>query len=65
VSGSEPVEHRGQVPPRSVVVPGVRTKTFPAGEYGLPCALIIGKRSASTDRKVSLNAALRDFGVQA
>ena len=65
VSGSEVVEHRGYVPPRSVVVPGVRQKKFPAGEFGLPCALIIGKRSASTDRKVTLNAALRDFGVQA
>jgi 2,3,4,5-tetrahydropyridine-2-carboxylate N-succinyltransferase len=65
VSGAEAVEHRGYVPPRSVVVPGVRQKKFPAGEFGLPCALIIGKRSASTDRKVTLNAALRDFGVQA
>jgi 2,3,4,5-tetrahydropyridine-2-carboxylate N-succinyltransferase len=51
------------VPPRSVVIPGVRNKKFPAGEYGVPCALIIGQRSESTDRKVSLNAALRDFGV--
>jgi 2,3,4,5-tetrahydropyridine-2-carboxylate N-succinyltransferase len=65
VSGPEPVEHRGIVPARSVVVPGVRTKRFPAGEFGLPCALILGKRSESTDRKVSLNAALRDFGVPA
>jgi 2,3,4,5-tetrahydropyridine-2-carboxylate N-succinyltransferase len=65
VSGPEVVEHRGQVPARSVVVPGVRTKRFPAGEFGLPCALIIGKRTANTDRKVSLNAALRDFGVSA
>jgi 2,3,4,5-tetrahydropyridine-2-carboxylate N-succinyltransferase len=63
VSGSAVVEHRGSVPPRSVVIPGVRTKHFPAGEFGLPCALIIGKRTASTDRKVSLNAALRDFAV--
>jgi 2,3,4,5-tetrahydropyridine-2,6-dicarboxylate N-succinyltransferase len=63
VTGSAPVEHRGSVPPRSVVIPGVRTKKFPAGEFGLPCALIIGERSAGTDRKVSLNAALRDFGV--
>jgi 2,3,4,5-tetrahydropyridine-2-carboxylate N-succinyltransferase len=46
-----------------VVIPGVRPKTFPAGEYGVPCALIIGQRSEATDRKVSLNAALRDFGV--
>jgi len=63
VTGSEPVEHRGYVPPRSVVIPGTRPKKFPAGEFGVPCALIIGKRSESTDKKVSLNAALRDFGV--
>jgi 2,3,4,5-tetrahydropyridine-2-carboxylate N-succinyltransferase len=63
VSGPQVVEHRGVVPPRSVVIPGVRTKKFPAGEFGVPCALIIGKRTAGTDRKVSLNAALRDFGV--
>jgi 2,3,4,5-tetrahydropyridine-2,6-dicarboxylate N-succinyltransferase len=63
VSGSEPVEHRGYVPERSVVIPGMRSKKFPAGEYSIPCALIIGKRSESTDRKVSLNAALRDFAV--
>jgi 2,3,4,5-tetrahydropyridine-2-carboxylate N-succinyltransferase len=63
VSGPEPVEHRGMIPPRSVVIPGMRTKRFPAGEFGVPCALIIGKRTESTDKKVSLNAALRDFGV--
>jgi 2,3,4,5-tetrahydropyridine-2-carboxylate N-succinyltransferase len=63
VTGPAPVEHRGRIPPRSVVIPGVRQKRFPAGEYGVPCALIIGQRTASTDRKVSLNAALRDFGV--
>jgi 2,3,4,5-tetrahydropyridine-2-carboxylate N-succinyltransferase len=63
VMGPTPVEHRGRVPPRSVVIPGVRTKRFPAGEFGTPCALIIGQRTANTDRKVSLNAALRDFGV--
>jgi 2,3,4,5-tetrahydropyridine-2-carboxylate N-succinyltransferase len=63
VSGSEVVEHKGRVPARSVVIPGVRPKKFPAGEFGVPCALIIGKRSESTDRKVSLNAALRDFAV--
>ncbi len=63
VTGPQPIEHRGRVPARSVVIPGVRPKKFPAGEYGVPCALIIGQRSASTDRKVSLNAALRDFGV--
>ncbi|HQP37690.1 MAG TPA: 2,3,4,5-tetrahydropyridine-2,6-dicarboxylate N-succinyltransferase [Polyangiaceae bacterium] len=63
VTGPEQVEYRGRVPARSVVIPGVRTKRFPAGEFGIPCALIIGKRSEATDRKVSLNAALRDFGV--
>jgi 2,3,4,5-tetrahydropyridine-2-carboxylate N-succinyltransferase len=63
VTGSEVVEHRGRVPARSVVIPGVRTKKFPAGEFGVPCALIIGRRSEATDRKVSLNAALRDFAV--
>jgi 2,3,4,5-tetrahydropyridine-2-carboxylate N-succinyltransferase len=63
VTGAQVVEHRGVVPPRSVVIPGVRPKKFPAGEFGVPCALIIGQRSQSTDRKVSLNAALRDFAV--
>jgi 2,3,4,5-tetrahydropyridine-2,6-dicarboxylate N-succinyltransferase len=63
VTGSQVVEHRGYVPPRSVVIPGVRPKKFPAGEMGVPCALIIGRRNESTDKKVSLNAALRDFGV--
>ncbi|NOU29005.1 MAG: 2,3,4,5-tetrahydropyridine-2,6-dicarboxylate N-succinyltransferase, partial [Polyangiaceae bacterium] len=63
VSGEEVVEHRGFIPPRSVVIPGTRPKRFPAGEYGVPCALIIGKRTESTDRKVSLNQALRDFAV--
>lgn len=63
VTGSAEVRHVGRVPARSVVVPGVRNKRFPAGEYGMPCALIIGTRQASTDKKVSLNAALRDFGV--
>ncbi len=64
VTGPEEVVYRGRVPPRAVVVPGVRQKTFPAGTYGLPCALIIGERKASTDRKTSLNQALREFGVQ-
>ena len=64
VSGQDVVEHRGRVPARSVVIPGVRNRVFPAGEFGVPCALILGKRSASTDRKVSLNAALREFAVQ-
>jgi 2,3,4,5-tetrahydropyridine-2-carboxylate N-succinyltransferase len=63
VSGAEVVEHRGRIPARSVVIPGMRTKKFPAGEFGVPCALIIGKRTANTDRKVSLNEALRDFAV--
>lgn len=63
VTGPEVVEYRGRVPARSVVIPGTRKKSFPAGEFGVPCALIIGTRTESTDRKVSLNAALRDFGV--
>ena len=63
VTGPEVVEHRGRVPARSVVIPGVRPKRFPAGEFAVPCALIIGKRTPATDRKVSLNAALRDFSV--
>jgi 2,3,4,5-tetrahydropyridine-2,6-dicarboxylate N-succinyltransferase len=63
VTGSEAVEYRGYVPPRSVVVPGTRPKEFPAGTYDLACALIIGRRNESTDLKTSLNAALRDFGV--
>jgi 2,3,4,5-tetrahydropyridine-2,6-dicarboxylate N-succinyltransferase len=63
VTGSEPVEHRGVVPARSVVIPGVRTKRFPAGDFGVPCALIIGQRKESTDKKTSLNQALRDFAV--
>ncbi len=63
VSGPQVVEHHGRVPERSVVIPGIRSKKFPAGEFGVPCALIIGKRTESTDRKVSLNDALRDFGV--
>jgi 2,3,4,5-tetrahydropyridine-2-carboxylate N-succinyltransferase len=63
VTGPEPVEYRGYVPPRSVVVPGTRPKEFPAGTYQLPAALIIGQRSRSTDLKVSLNDALRSYGV--
>ncbi len=63
VTGPQAVMHRGSVPARAIVIPGVRMKQFPAGDYGVPCALIIGSRTASTDRKVSLNAALRDFGV--
>ncbi|HYD21182.1 MAG TPA: 2,3,4,5-tetrahydropyridine-2,6-dicarboxylate N-succinyltransferase [Flavipsychrobacter sp.] len=63
VSGSEPVEYRGRVPARSVVIPGGYVKKFPAGEYHVNCALIIGQRKESTDQKTSLNDALRDFGV--
>ncbi|MCO4762135.1 MAG: 2,3,4,5-tetrahydropyridine-2,6-dicarboxylate N-succinyltransferase [Myxococcales bacterium] len=63
VTGAEPVEHKGMIPPRSVVIPGTRMKRFPAGEFGVPCALIIGQRKPSTDEKTSLNDALRDFGV--
>ena len=63
VSGKMPVEYRGTVPARSVVIPGSYTKKFPAGEYGVGCALIIGQRKPSTDLKTSLNDALRDFNV--
>jgi 2,3,4,5-tetrahydropyridine-2-carboxylate N-succinyltransferase len=63
VTGSEPVEYRGYVPDRSVVIPGSITKKFPAGDYGVSCALIIGKRKESTDKKTSLNDALRDNSV--
>lgn len=63
VTGPEPVTYKGYVPPRSVVVPGSYKKQFPAGEYSVSCALIIGRRKESTDRKTSLNDALRDFGV--
>lgn len=63
VSGSEPVEHKGFVPSRSVVIPGSYTKKFPAGDFQVPCALIIGTRKESTDKKTSLNSALREFDV--
>src|SRR5690606_25546151 len=63
VSGDEPVEYKGYVPARSVVIPGSYTKKFPAGEYQVPCALIIGKRKESTDKKTSLNDALREHNV--
>ena len=63
VSGKEPVEYKGRVPARSVVIPGTYMKKFSAGEYGVGCALIIGQRKASTDLKTSLNDALRDFNV--
>src|SRR5262252_6394180 len=65
VTGPEPVEHRGYVPPRSVVVPGTRPKEFPAGTYHLACALIIGRRTESTDLKTSLNDALREYEIGA
>jgi 2,3,4,5-tetrahydropyridine-2-carboxylate N-succinyltransferase len=63
VTGPEERVLKGRVPARSVVIPGVRTKSFPAGEYGVPCALIIGQRKESTDRKTSLNQVLREFAV--
>lgn len=63
VTGSEPVEHRGHVPPRSVVLPGTRPKEYPAGRYDIPCALIVGTRSESTDLKTSLNDVLREFEI--
>jgi 2,3,4,5-tetrahydropyridine-2,6-dicarboxylate N-succinyltransferase len=63
VTGEEPVEHRGFVPPRAIVVPGTRAKKFPAGTFNLACALIIGWRTASTDLRVSLNDVLREHGL--
>jgi 2,3,4,5-tetrahydropyridine-2-carboxylate N-succinyltransferase len=63
VSGYSPIEYKGEVPERSVVIPGTYTKTFPAGDYQVPCALIIGKRKESTDKKISLNNALREHNV--
>jgi 2,3,4,5-tetrahydropyridine-2-carboxylate N-succinyltransferase len=63
VTGPEEVVYTGEVPARSVVIPGTYTKKFPAGEYQVACALIIGKRKESTDKKVSLNNALRDHNV--
>jgi 2,3,4,5-tetrahydropyridine-2,6-dicarboxylate N-succinyltransferase len=63
VTGPEPLEYRGHVPARSVVLPGTRTKAFPAGNYDLPCALIVGTRSESTDLKTSLNDVLREFEI--
>ena len=61
VTGDEPVEYRGYVPPRAIVVPGTRPKEFPAGTFNLSCALIIGRRSEATDLKTSLNDALREY----
>jgi 2,3,4,5-tetrahydropyridine-2-carboxylate N-succinyltransferase len=63
VSGSSPVEYKGRVPSRSVVIPGTYNKDFAAGSFGVTCALIIGKRKPSTDLKTSLNESLRDFNV--
>jgi 2,3,4,5-tetrahydropyridine-2-carboxylate N-succinyltransferase len=64
VTGPREVVHKQRVPPRSVVIPGTRPKQYPAGTFHIPCALIVGRRSAATDRKVSLNDALREFEVQ-
>jgi 2,3,4,5-tetrahydropyridine-2-carboxylate N-succinyltransferase len=64
VTGPQEVVYKGRVPARSVVIPGTRPKQYPAGTYQIPCALVVGRRSASTDKKVSLNQALRDFEVQ-
>ena len=63
ITGDEPIETKGRVPARSVVIPGSYTKKFPAGEYQVPCALIIGKRKESTNKKTSLNDALREHDV--
>lgn len=63
VTGDEPIEMKGRVPARSVVIPGSYTKTFKAGDYQVPCALIIGKRKESTNKKTSLNDALREYSV--
>jgi len=63
VTDSEPLETKGYIPPRSVVIPGSYTKRFPAGDYQVPCALIIGKRKESTNKKTSLNEALREHNV--
>ena len=65
VTKRKPIEYKGFVPPRSVVIPGTMPKEFPAGSYQVPCALIIGKRKESTDKKTSLNEALRENNVAA
>lgn len=65
VSGKDPKEFKGAIPPRSVVIPGSFTKKFPAGDFQVPCALIIGKRKESTDKKTSLNNALREYNISA
>jgi 2,3,4,5-tetrahydropyridine-2,6-dicarboxylate N-succinyltransferase len=63
VTSERPVEHRGEVPARAIVIPGSRGRDFPAGRYGLPCGLIIGYRTPGTDDKVRVNELLRDHGV--
>ncbi len=63
VTGPTPIEYKGKVPAKSVVIPGSYTKKFPAGDFQVPCALIIGKRKESTDKKTSLNSALREYNV--
>ena len=63
VTGAEPKEYKGFVPARSVVIPGSYTKSYPAGEYQVPCALIIGQRKESTDLKTSLNDTLREYNI--
>ena len=63
VTGSEPKISKGKVPPRAVVIPGTMPKEFPAGTFGTPCALLIGYRKESTDRKTSLNSVLREFAL--
>ena len=63
VTGDKPVQYKGRVPARSVVIPGSYAKEFPAGTYNVPCALIIGQRKESTNKKTSLNDALREYNV--
>ena len=63
VSGKKPIEHKGTVPSRSVVIPGTYDRKFPSGNYGVSCALIIGKRKESTNKKTSLNDVLRDYNI--
>ena len=63
VTGDEPIVYKGEVPERAVVIPGSYTKSYPAGDYNVNCALIIGRRKESTDKKISLNNALRDHSV--
>jgi 2,3,4,5-tetrahydropyridine-2-carboxylate N-succinyltransferase len=63
VTGDQPVEHRGVVPPRAIVIPGNRPRVFPAGRYDLPCGLIVGYRGEATEAKLQLNDVLREFGL--